>query len=118
MKRRSSSPSWRSKRIINRRLVSVRPTAPVSYTHLLAFLAERRVHRQQHPRLDVDQRRRHEYEFRADIEVHFTRLLEKFQVLRRDAGDRNIADIDLLLADQVKQQIERTLVVFLSLIHI
>ena len=38
-------------------------------------------------------------------------LLHVLQVLRRDGGDGDVVDVDLLLADQVQQQVERTLVV-------
>jgi hypothetical protein len=32
--------------------------------------------------------------------------------LRRDAGDGNVADIDLLPANEVEEKIERSLIVF------
>ncbi len=74
------------------------------------FLAQRRIGRQQQARLDVDQRRGHEDELRADVEIHLARLIQIGEVLRGDGRDRNIADVDLLFADQIQQQIERSVV--------
>ena len=59
----------------------------------------------------MDQGRGHEDELRADIEIHLARLIEISQILRSDGGDRDVADVDLLLADQIQQQIERPVVV-------
>ena len=58
----------------------------------------------------MDERRGHEDELGADIEIHFARLVEVAQVLRRDGGDGDVANVDLLLADEVEQQIERAVV--------
>ena len=58
----------------------------------------------------MDQGRRHKHKLRADIEIHLARLFEISQILRRDGGDRDIADVDLLLADQIEQKVERALV--------
>ncbi len=77
---------------------------------LLAGLLERGIGRQQHPRLDVDQRRRHEDELGADIEILLARLIQIRQILRGDGRDRNIPDIDLLPPDQIEQQVERPVV--------
>ena len=38
--------------------------------------------------------------------------LHVFEVLRRDLRDGDVVDVDLLLADQVQQQVERAVVVF------
>jgi len=40
------------------------------------------------------------------------RLLQVFQVLIGDGGDGDITDVDLLPADEIEQQIERTLIFF------
>ena len=75
-----------------------------------AFHFQRRVARQQHARLDVDQGGRHVDEFGAQIDIHFTRFVHVLEVLRRDGGDRDVLDFNLLFADQVQQQIERPIV--------
>ena len=76
-----------------------------------AFLLQSGIRGKQHARLDVDQRGGHEDELGADVEVHFARLLEVAQVLRRDGGDGDVADVDLLFANEVEQQIERSVIV-------
>ncbi len=58
----------------------------------------------------MDQRGRHIDEFRSQVDVHFPRFVQVFQVLRGDGGDGDILDVDLLLADQIQQQIERSLI--------
>jgi chromosome condensin MukBEF ATPase and DNA-binding subunit MukB len=58
----------------------------------------------------VDQGRRHVDELRAQIDIHLARLLHVSEVLRRDGGDGDVLDVDLLLADQVQQQVQRPLI--------
>ena len=60
----------------------------------------------------MDQGRRHVDEFGAQIDIHFPRLIHEFQILRGDGRDGDVFDIDLLLADQVQQQVERSLILF------
>ena len=76
----------------------------------VAFHRERRVARQQHLGLDVDQGGCHVDKFGTQIHVHFTRFVHVFKILRRDGRDRDVLDIDLLFADQVQQQVERPIV--------
>ena len=70
-----------------------------------------RIHRQQHLGLDVNQRRRHVDELRSQIDIQLARLFHVRKILRGDGGDGDVLDIDLLLANQVQQQIERPFVV-------
>ena len=50
------------------------------------------------------------HELGADVEVHFARLIEVAQILRGDGGDGDVADVDLLLANEVEQQVERPVI--------
>ena len=69
-----------------------------------------RIGRQEHSRLDVDQRRGHENEFPGHIDVQLLKQMEVVEVLLRDPRNRDIVDVDLLLANQVEQQVQRPLV--------
>ncbi len=73
---------------------------------------ECRIARQQHFRLDLDQRGRHVDEFGGQFDIHRQRLLHEVEVLRRDLRDGDVVNVDLLLADQVEQQVERPIVMF------
>ncbi len=75
----------------------------------LRILLRRIGPRQQHPRLDVDQRRRHHQELAGDVEVQLLHQVEVLEVLLRDERDRDVVDVDLVLLDEVQQQIERAL---------
>ena len=65
--------------------------------------------RQQHLRLDVDERRGHHQEFARDVEVQLLHQLDRVEVLLRDERDRDVVDVDLVLPDEVQQQVERPL---------
>jgi hypothetical protein len=58
----------------------------------------------------MDQGRRHVDEFRAQVDIHLARLVHVRQVLLRNGGDWDVLDLDLLLADQVQQQVERPVI--------
>ncbi len=76
---------------------------------ILHFLSGVRLaHRQQHPGLDVDQQRRHQQVFRGQFEVVVADLVDVGQVLARDVGHRDVEDVEVLLADQVQQKVQRT----------
>jgi len=62
------------------------------------------VARQQHLRLDVDKQRRGVDELGGHVYVELLHALDVLQELRRDLGDRDIVDVDVLLADEVEQQ--------------
>ena len=70
----------------------------------------RRIARQQHLRLDMDQERRHIDELARRIHVRLLQLVAIVQKLRRDHPNRNVVDIDTLLADQVQQQVQRPVI--------
>src|ERR1051326_5574267 len=63
--------------------------------------------RQQHFRLDVDQHRGHVDKFSCNVHIQLANLFHVRQILRRDLCNRNVVDVDVLLADQVQQQIDR-----------
>ena len=67
------------------------------------------LHRQQHARLDLDQHRRHQQVFRRQIKLICLHLGNIVQILLGNLHHRNIKDIDILLADEVQQQIQRPL---------
>ena len=58
----------------------------------------------------MDQQRSHVNKFGGDINVELLHALHIGKKLRRDAGDGNVVDIDILLADEVEQKVERALV--------
>ncbi len=64
--------------------------------------------RQQRPRLDVDQRGRHDQELTRHIQIHLLHQIDVLEVLVRDEGDRNVVDVHLMLLDEVQQQVERS----------
>ena len=66
--------------------------------------------RKQHFRLNVDERGRHVDELGPQIHIHLPGLPHVLQILGGDGGDGDVFDVDLLLADQVQQQVQRALV--------
>ena len=82
----------------------------VARIFLLALDAGRRFRpRQQHLRLDVNERRGHHEELAGDVEVELLHQLDRVEVLLRDERDRDVVDVHLVLLDEVQQQIERPL---------
>ncbi len=65
-------------------------------------------HRQQHAALDLDQHRRHQQVLGGQFEIALADLLDVGEVLLRDLRHRDVEDIEVLLADQVQQQVERS----------
>ena len=66
--------------------------------------------RQQHLALDVNEQRGGVDEFAGHVHVAGFELVDVGQELRRDLGDGNVVDVDVLLADQVEQQVEGAVV--------
>ena len=66
--------------------------------------------RQQHLALDVDEQRRHVNELRGHVHVQVLQVLHVAQILRRNLGDGNVINVDVLLADKVQQEIEGTVI--------
>ena len=64
--------------------------------------------RQQHARLDLGQDRGHHQVLGGELEAHLVHRLDVLDVLARDLGDRDVEDVQVLAADQVQQQVERT----------
>src|SRR5256885_11595132 len=46
----------------------------------------------------------------CDVDIQLAQLLNIGKILRRDLRDGNVVDVDILLADEVEQQIERAFV--------
>jgi hypothetical protein len=63
--------------------------------------------RQQHLRLDAYQRRRHLQELARPVQPQLLHVPYRAQELLSDLRDRDVENVDILLADQVQQQIER-----------
>ena len=70
----------------------------------------RRHARKKHAALDVDQQRSHINEVRRRIHLGLLQALHVGQKLGRDPADGDVVDIDVLLADQVQQQVQRPVV--------
>ena len=64
--------------------------------------------RQQHARFDLGQDRGHHQVFGGELEAHLVHRLDVVDVLARDLGDRDVEDVEVLAADQVQQQVQRT----------
>jgi hypothetical protein len=60
-------------------------------------------------RLDADQRRRHLQELPGPLQLQPVHLRDHRQELLGDARDRDVEDVDVLLANQVQQEVERPL---------
>ena len=65
--------------------------------------------RQQQPRFDFDEHRRHQKIFGGKIELVRIHLRDVVQILLGDFHHRNIEHIDVLLADEIQKQIQRPL---------
>ncbi len=63
--------------------------------------------RQQHARLDLDQHRRHQQIFGREFEIGLAQLVDVAEVLHGDIRHRDVEHVEVLLADQVQQQIQR-----------
>ena len=71
-----------------------------------------RVNREQHPRLDVNERRGHENKFARHVNIQLLEHPQVVEVLFGDLGDGDVVDVDFLLADEVKEEVERPFVDF------
>ena len=67
------------------------------------------IDRQQAAAFQVNEIGRHHDEFAGNLDIQFFECLEIFEVLASDPLNRNVIDIDFVLFDQVKQEIERPL---------
>ena len=76
----------------------------------LLLCRRHRIARQQHLRLDMNQHGGHVDEVCRDVHIQFSNLLHIHEILRRNLCNRDVVNVDVLLADQVQQQIEWSLV--------
>ena len=80
------------------------------FARILVGIFLRRIDpRQQHARLDVDERRRHHQELPRHVQVEVLHQVDVVEVLLRDDRDRDVVDVHLVLLDEVQQQIQRPL---------
>src|SRR5690625_3547399 len=66
-----------------------------------------RTRRQQHARLDLDEQCRHEQVFSSQLQVVPANLLHIRQILLRDFGHGNVEHVEILLAYEVEEEVER-----------
>ena len=64
--------------------------------------------RQQQPRFEVGEPRRHHQIVGGKFQPHFSRRLDEGEILVGQRQDGNLGEIDLLLAGERQQQVERT----------
>ena len=76
-------------------------------TRILLVLAQGARARQQHSRFYFHQQRRHQQIFRGKLEVTPAHQLDVLQILLGEPRHGDIEDVDIGLADQVEQQVER-----------
>ena len=62
---------------------------------------------QQHARLDLDQHGRHQQVFRSQLQVAGADLIDIAQILARHTRHRDVKDVEVLLANQIQQQVQR-----------
>ncbi len=65
--------------------------------------------RQQHARLDLDQHRRHQQVFGCQFQAMLLHHLDVGHVLLGERRHRDVEHVEVVLADQVQQQVERPL---------
>src|SRR6185503_20335039 len=66
----------------------------------------KRIARQQHLSLQLNQRRRHHQEVAGDRDVQLLHDAQVTQILVSDASDGNVINTDVLLPNEVQQQIQ------------
>ena len=89
------------------------PAQPVGQRgrHFLgARPVRRRRFRQQQPRFEERQPRRHHQIVGGKLKADFSRRLDEHQILVGQRQDRNLGEIDLLLPRQRQQQVERAFI--------
>ena len=77
---------------------------PRVFQLLLDFLFAR----QHHPRLDLDQRAGHVEKIAHRVDVDLLQHGDVFEKLVGDRRDRNVRHVELVLAHQIQQQVQRT----------
>ena len=68
------------------------------------------VAREQGLRLDVDEQRGHVDELAGGVDVDLLEVVGVLEELAGDAGDGDVVDVDVLLADEVEQEVEGAVV--------
>jgi hypothetical protein len=83
--------------------------APDQLRARVVLVLDFRLARQQHPRLDLGEHRRHHQVFGSQFETQCPHHGDVVDVLAGDLGDVDQQDVEVAAADQVEQQVERTL---------
>ena len=73
----------------------------------LGILVDVRIGRQQHPALDLHQRRGHDQEVAGELDVELVETLEMLEELVGDRRDGDVENVHLVLLDEVEEQVER-----------
>ena len=60
--------------------------------------------------LDVDEERGHVDELAGGVDVDLLEVVGVLEELAGDAGDGDVVDVDVLLADEVEEEVERAVV--------
>ena len=66
-----------------------------------------RVGGEEHPALDLHERRGHDEELPRELDVEFAHGLDVVEELVRDARDGDVEDVHLVPLDEVEEQVER-----------
>ena len=95
-------------------LVLEQPThqigARIGVEQLAVFaILHRGIGGQEHLRLDVDERRGDDQILADHVDVQRAHQLQVLEVLLGDEAHRNVQDVELVLANEVQQQVERSL---------
>ena len=88
-------------------LVLEQPAYEFGTRVLGVFSAVGLAHGQQHARLDLDQQRGHQQIFGRQLEILGANLIDVRQILQRQRRHRDIEHVEMLLANQIEQQVER-----------
>ena len=64
---------------------------------------------QEKPRFDFDQYRRHQQVFGGELELRLPHHFDVAQILTRELRHRNVENVDILLANEIQEQVQRTL---------
>ena len=73
------------------------------------FAGQRWRLRQKEPRFDFDQHRRHQQVFGRELELRTAHHFDVAQILTRELRHRNVENVDILLANKIQEQVQRTL---------
>jgi len=88
-------------------LLDERPAGVMPFVCGGDFLFRAAFDREEHAALDVHERRGHDEEVTRELEIILLLCAQDLEVLLRDLLNRDVVDIDLVLADQEQEQVQR-----------